>query len=685
MHPEEIPVWKPFLKRIPLFKDLSDEDLSRIAGLLKPLSLPRGATLFHQGDPGDAFFIITSGQVRLVTERQGRKTVTSFLGRGDTLGELALLSGEQRPMTAHLDATTEFLVLSKRDFSVVLRDNPGIPMQLSRTLSSRVMEQSRGRGEAKALQPQMIGLLALLEGADRVLFVLHFALALVEQSRRRVLLVDLGRKEPLAKALGLEPAVLTEEMFRGRDLHDPSIIGEFVQVHASGLGILTIPPGVLSGRFFRSIFLFMNLLRERSDFAVLSLGPELGDVEKSVLNEADRWMMAGSAAQRDAFLRLRSELDRFVPEPKKMLDVWVGEDSPPKFVHAAGREWARVIWPPSVGSAYRSGMSLFQAVNRSSKAKFGVESLARRVARMRLGLALGTGAALGYSLVGILKALKRASIPVDLVAGTSMGSVIGGFYSLGIEPEEIERVIRGVDKAWVWENLFWDLTLPRSGFFAGTTLLRFLSSIFEDKEFHELERQFSCVACDIETGEEVVFKEGRVAEAVRGSCGIPIIFQPFHYQGRFLVDGGLVDPVPVRIVRQMGADVVVSVNLTMPTAERKSAKGGAKSAAPAGGIDITRLKDLTLPEALKAPNVFQVFFQMIHTMEYEIAKSRGPLADVYIHPDLSDFSWTEFHRGRELIDAGEAVARPMIPKIRSLLPFFADSCKTNLKRSPWLG
>ncbi|MFA5137604.1 MAG: patatin-like phospholipase family protein [Elusimicrobiota bacterium] len=665
MHPDEIPVWRPFLKRVPLFQDLSEEDLERIAQLLKPLSLPRGATVFQQGDPGDAFYIVTSGQVRLLTERQGRQVVTGFLGRGDVLGEHSVLTGEPRPMTARLDSTSEFLVLSKKDFGSVLRDSPSIALQLSRTLSARLLRETRGFEEAQALQPKLLALLCGLDDADRTPLALAFAHALREQSRQRVLLVDMDPKGgSLAGALGLEPKVVTESMLQGLDLHDPRLLESFVQVHASGLGVLTVPSSVLGGRLFRSVFLFINLLREHSGFGVVCLGGTIGDVEKSVLNEADRWLLAGAQARKDEFLRLRSELGRFVPEPKSLLELWLGEGGPDE-TPDPDRESVRIPWSAEL----RSG-GVFEAMGRNPRSRSAVERLARRVAGLRVGLAMGTGAALGFSLVGVLKAFEKEHIPVDIVAGTSMGSVIGGLYALGMSPVEIERIVVGIDKAWVWENLFWDLTVPRSGLFAGTTLLRFLRSYFGTKEFRDLELPYACVATDIETGAEVLLQDGPVAEAVRASCGIPLIFQPFEHRGRFLVDGGLVSPNPVRALSQMGADILLAVNLTMPAGARKSTLR-------------ERRAHLPLPEGWASPHMMQVFFQMIYTMEYEIAKAGAPLAHITIHPDLSRFAWTELHRGRELIEAGERVVEEVLPKIKAMLPYFSDSCRVALGRGPW--
>ncbi|MFC1678958.1 patatin-like phospholipase family protein [Elusimicrobiota bacterium] len=333
---------------------------------------------------------------------------------------------------------------------------------------------------------------------------------------------------------------------------------------------------------------------------------------------------------------------------------------------------------------FKSGMSPFQVMAGFPRARTGTERLARRFARLRVGLALGTGAALGYALIGILKAFEREHIPIDIVAGTSIGSLMGGFYALGLTPTEVEEIAVGVDKAWVYENLFWDLTVPRAGIFSGTTLLRFIKSYFGRTEFHQMDLPFACVATDIETGEEIVFKEGPVAEAIRASCGIPLIFQPLAHHGRYLVDGGLVDPVPIRVVSQMGADILIAANLTMPAGERKSAlRNKRKQRPPLMSMALSEIKDLTLPKALRSPHLFQILFQMIYTMEYEIAKSRSALAHVNIHPDLSAFSWTEMHRAKEIIEAGEGIAETVMPKIKALLPYFSDSCKADIRRSHW--
>ncbi|MCX5787658.1 MAG: patatin-like phospholipase family protein [Elusimicrobia bacterium] len=688
MRPEEIAEWIPFLKRSILFRDLVAEDLEKLALRLQPLSLPKGATLYSRGEPGNSFYLIASGQVRLLAERGGREVVTAFLGRGDSLGEISLLTGEPRSVTVRLDTSSEFLVLSKKDFEEVVRETPSILVQLSRMIAQRMLTSQGGgaqpvEGEAADRQ-ELVMIVNALEAPARTLLTMHLALAVVEQTRRRVLLVDMSPETgAVAKAMGLKPVLTSEAMLREQDLRDPAVLRNLVSEHPSGLEVMSLPSVILGGRLYRGIFLLMNLLRESHDFVLVAAGRELGDVEKSILEEADQWVLLGSAATAGAFRALELEMGRIAPQQRRMVKVWVGspETATAPVLHREGA--VTIPWSDELAAEYGRGVSPYQALEKHPKTRRGIDRLARRIARLSVGLAMGTGAALGYSLIGILKGLKKAGIDVDMLAGTSMGSLIAGFQALGMEPEETAAIAMQVDKAWVYENLFWDLTVPRSGLFAGTTLHRFIRSYFGARQFHELELPFACVATDIETGEEVVLREGRVADAIRASCGIPLLFAPFHHEGRFLVDGGLVDPVPTQVLSQMGADVLISINLTMPAGQRKSSVRERHEAVFSRIADLSKLKELTLPEALKAPSMIEILFQMIYTMEYEIAQSRVNLAHVVIHPDLSGFHWTEMHRGKDLIEMGERVAEESVPKIKAILPFFADHCKLPARKSSW--
>lgn len=685
MIPEEIPVWEAFLKRIPLFAGLSGPDIARIAARMQALPLPKGSILFSQGDEPDALYIITSGQVRVVNPVRGLETVVAFLGRGEMLGEGGLLTGEPRTVTVTLTTTCEFLKLNRKDFEEILRVTPSILLHLSRILTKRLVETNRPVQRRAAERSQLIALNAALPRPDRILLTLHLALELMEQTRRRVILVDMSPDSgAVARALGLKPILATEESIRSMDLRDPDRIRSLAQQHPSGLEILSLSASTLGGRLYSGIYLFLNFLREVHDLVLAGLGPSLGDVERSVLAEADKAVLAGTDALRPQYRQLEAELLTLI-EPQRLLRVWLGESEVEEVSPVPGDRPQTFPWSEGIGEAFERSGSPYQPLEDHPKSRRAIQRLARRLVGLKVGLALGTGAALGHSLIGILKVFKKEGIPIDIIAGTSIGSLVGGLTALGLDPEEIEELALRVDKGWVYENLFWDLTLPRSGLFAGQTLLRFIRSYFGTREFQDLEFPFACVAADIETGEEIVLQEGRVAEAIRASCGLPLIFSPTRLGGRYLVDGGLVNPVPTSVVSDMGADLLIAVNLTMPAGDRqaglRSRRAKAGQALFQAPVDLASLRELTLPDLLKAPNMFEIFFQMIYTMEYEIAQSRTSLAHVVINPDLKGFSWTEMHRAKELIRAGQLVAQQYVPQIKALIPYFADYCKVPLRPS----
>lgn len=660
MKPEEVSTWDGFLKRTPLFGALSPEDLGKLAARLQLLSLPKGATLFKQGDESDAMYLIVSGHARRYRATDGVESLVAYLGRGDVVGETGLLTSAPRSSTVRVDATSELLKLPRKDFEEILREHPTILLHLSRTLANRLIEGGHAP-QPKSDQARLVALECALPKPQRALVGWRLAQELAAQTRKKVLVVDLA-PEPgdLARAAGLKPSALTEAELRGANLRDPAALAALSQEHHGGVRVLSVSPATLGGRLFGQLYLFLNAVRDSHELALICLGGPRGDVERSALMESDLILMAGCDEMRPQYRHMEVEVPPLAEDARRLLRLWVGELEPEDAPLLVGSERFMIPWS--------------EGAEVDPKAGKAIARLARRIGGTQVGLALGTGAALGHANIGILKVLKREGIPVDVIAGTSMGSIIAGCYAAGYEPEEIEELALRIDKAWVTENLFWDLTVPRSGIFAGETLLRFLRSYLGSREFSDMDIPFACVAADIETGEEVVLKQGRVAESVRASCGLPIIFEPTQLSGRWLVDGGLVNPVPTRVLADMGADILLAVNLTMPAGERKNdvrERHNRRLLDQPLSLETLRQAAMpVLPKAFRAPNVLEVFFQMIYTMEYEVAQSRLDLAHVTMYPELKGFSWTELHRAGEIIKAGERAAEEALPRLKALIPSF---------------
>ncbi len=673
MKPEEIQTWESFLKRTPLFSGLSVEDLSKLAARLQLLSLPKGATLFRQGDESDALYLIVSGHARRYRGVGAQETLSAYLGRGDVIGETGMLTSAPRSSTVRVDATSELLKLPRKDFEDILRVHPTILLHLSRTLAHRLIERDKPRPSSE--QARLVALDCALPRRDRALIAWRLGAELAAQTRKRVLIVDLA-PEPgeIARAAGLKPAPMSEAELRAANLRDPAALAALAQEHSSGVRILSVSPATLGGRMFSQLYLFLNAVRDSHDLALLCLGGPRGDVERAALTEADLILMAGCDAMRPQYRHMEVEVPPLAEESRRLLRVWIGDLEPEDAPLLIGAECVIVPWSEAASEVYERDGKAEAAFASEPKAAKAIGRLARRIGGVQVGLALGTGAALGHATIGVLKVLKREGIPVDMIAGTSMGSLIAGCYAAGYEPEEIEELALRIDKSWVYENLFWDLTLPRSGIFAGETLLRFIRSYMGSREFSDMEIPFACVAADIETGQEVVLRQGRVAEAIRASCGLPLIFEPTQLSGRWLVDGGLVNPVPTRVIADMGADILLAVNLTIPAGDRKTkVHERHKQRLLDQPLSLETLRQAALPvlpKAFQAPNFFEVFFQMIYTMEYEVAQSRLDLAHVTMFPDLKGFSWTELHRAAEIIRAGELAAEEALPRLRALIPSF---------------
>ena len=268
----------------------------------------------------------------------------------------------------------------------------------------------------------------------------------------------------------------------------------------------------------------------------------------------------------------------------------------------------------------------------------------------KVGLALGSSAARGFAHIGVLKALKEASIPVDMVAGTSMGAMIGACFAKEGEISAVEEI--AINTGWRELARLLDPKLGslRKGLIRGQRIEEFLYSLIGDAKFRDLKIPFAAIATDVNTGEEVVIREGSVIEAVRASISIPGVFVPVRLEGKCLVDGGLTNPVPADIVRDMGAKFIIAVNVLVEPQKSK------RTVSPPKG-----------DEMAEVPNIFNTLIQSIYIMEHEIIKSRMPKADIIISPDVSRIEAFEFYKGEEAILAGYEAARNALPRLRRLV------------------
>lgn len=318
------------------------------------------------------------------------------------------------------------------------------------------------------------------------------------------------------------------------------------------------------------------------------------------------------------------------------------------------------------------------------------DDLARRLAGRRVGIALGSGSARGLAHIGVLRALIEAGIRIDIVAGTSMGAFVGAMFAAG-KLGELEKAFRGM--GWQGIASLVDPVFPRSGLIDGMKIGEFVRRHVPQADIESLPIAFRAVATDISTGEEVVLDSGDLVEAVRASIAVPGVFTPVRCQDRVLVDGGLVDPVPVSTARAMGAEVVIAVDLNHDIISNRllraagEAEGNGKPLAQA----VTRVLEgfqgdypmlVQFREWLERkplPGIVDVLLASLYIMQARVTQATLQMdrPEILIQPPLGAVRFLEFDQAGDIIEIGyrsaaEQLARGLAPTTGLGEPGFGD-------------
>ncbi len=331
-----------------------------------------------------------------------------------------------------------------------------------------------------------------------------------------------------------------------------------------------------------------------------------------------------------------------------------------------------------------------------------------------VGLALGSGGARGWAHIGVIRALEDANIPITHVAGASIGAFVGAIYAAG-ELNALEEYVVSLD--WRMILSFFDLVFPKQGLLDGNRVYELLTEHLLDLRIEAIEMPFCCVATDLSKNREVRLQSGRLADAVRASISIPGVFTPFAHQGCYLADGGIVNPVPVDVARELGAEFVIAVNLNHahpdlaavadePSAASYIKRRRQQPEAPADGSEslgdtdpaesentateppswLTAIKEKyasvtgTIGDKVETwlstesadtsqPNIFDVIGTTLNIMEQRITVANLEVhqPDLLLQPRLSSYGIFDFDQAEDLIEIGYTAMTPHIEAIKDKL------------------
>ena len=252
----------------------------------------------------------------------------------------------------------------------------------------------------------------------------------------------------------------------------------------------------------------------------------------------------------------------------------------------------------------------------------------------KLGLALGGGAARGFAHIGVIQVLEENGIKPDLVVGTSAGSLVAAFYASGKTGAQLQWLADTMDESQLTD---WTIPFMSRGMLRGEALGRYVNSQLNGAKIEDLKMPLGIVATDLQTGDGILFRRGDIATAVRASSAVPSVFEPVRIGNKDYVDGGLVSPVPVRYARQMGADIVIAVDIS------------------------------SRPEDAKTSDMLKVLLQTFSIMGKSISQLEMTQAEVVVRPVMPDVGSTEFAARKKSIEAGRAAMKLALPALKAAL------------------
>jgi NTE family protein len=602
---------RDLLSRVPLLSSLNSEQLAALSDACDAREARAGDIVFRKGDPGDALYIVESGTLEAVLdEGTASEQVISRFIPGDFFGEMALLTGQPRSATVRARSDVRLLTLGKAPFDHAVATDPALALRLSQALSARLFDTNEQMSRNRT---RICTLIAIGDGEATAGLLIRLMESLRAHRGRRSVVVILGVEPP--PALGL-PAGGDRFHLEAEPIPSAPAAGRYVAMSAELLA--THPDAAIAAR--------LDALRQHHHQVIVWTSPEIALRRRAALHRSAATVVMGAG-------------QGVVGDVIRAMDMRSAELDAPVRVALTDEAAIRAPQLPA---------SRFPTIWLGGT---GIDSLARVMMGASIGLALSGGAAQGLAHLGVLEALLEAKIPIDMIAGTSGGALYGSMIASGLSIEAAQaRVILQtrrnlIDKA--------DLTLPRYGIIRGKRIERMIREAIGDITFDQLKYPFRAVATDLENGDEVVLSHGLVYRAVRASISIPGIFEPVRIDGRLLVDGAVVTPLPVRPVRAMGADFVIAVHVPAPgrvSDERKRAAG----------------KKLD-----EQHNMISTIFRSYAFAGDVLAQKASLEADVCIRPDVALFGWRDYKSAVDIIHAGRLAGRASVEKIRTQLPVAA--------------
>ncbi len=563
--------------------------------------------LFRSNDPGDALYIVINGRLSVtVTDAHGGTTVVGEASRGETVGEVGLLTGSPRSATVTAVRDTDVVRLSQATFERLHARYPRVMVQLSRIIARRTQQLVRSARPTTA-RAATFAVLQISPSAPHARFVERLVAALAAHGP--TIQLDSAR---IDRAFGLSGGAQID----ADDPMDVALVGWLAQQEAEHRYVVYEAASLWSSWTQRC-------LRQADRIVLLgdaSDPPAIGAVEELLWRSGVRVPVDLVLMQRDDCVQPSGTM------------AWLAQRRVHAHHHLRMRndqDWRRLV---------------------------------RRLTGRATGLALSGGAARGHAHVGVIRALDEAGVEIDLIGGTSMGALVGALLAMGATAPRMVDLARSFSA----RHKLFDLTLPLVSFLASARVTSILRALYSDVQIEDLWRPFFCVSSNLTSAAPLVHTTGPLWRALRASTAIPGIFAPVLDEGRILVDGGVLNNLPIDLVRERCEDgVVIGSNVT-PLEDRAHRY---RFSTAVSGWKVLFSTFNPFARQIEVPSLFET---ILRTVDVNIAQrmqslSFRQLADVLIQPQVNRFGMLDFDAYAELIAIGYQAALPHIPAIQEAL------------------
>ncbi len=670
------------LSTCPLFMGLSQWELKAISQLMRLVEYKRDETVYEEGVEAEAFYVVVSGRFEASHSTGAKRRVLAYLRRGDYFGEMSLLTNEPHSATIRSLSDSLILELKKDDFKRTIEHNATVSLEISRRLTARL--KGIDVHSRSLLKSDLISIYSNQQRVGRTAFTINLAASLFRETGQKTILLDMSptgsdvtSKLHMAKKVPLN-------QFHGIENRPADALSDFISKHPVGFEVLSVAHEEGDSIGPNIIISLLNHLAIEYRFILIDLPSHMDEMVYKTLMQSDAvYLVTDSNLSNISEVRdVISTVEKNTSFPQEKISVVIHEvfygvrtTTIVKKELFGSRMCYSLPETPEIKEHDARSLNPFVVDEPHADYSRVIRHIARRISNTLVGLVLGSGAALGLAHIGVLKVLERERIPIDMIAGSSIGALIAALYAVGRSSAEIEAATTDIGGVWKLLRLMDVNWIPVRGLLDGKRIMKQYKQHLGNSTFDDCKIPLKIVGANLSTRQVTVLDSGLIADAVRISIAIPAIINPVKVGNDWMVDGGILSPLPIRTLEQAGANKIIAVNV-LPTTRDILEKRIILEEAQEKESRLIRQKNFIKRGSYRVskfmgrrffPNIFDILMNTIQYMETEISEIEGEAADLLIRPVLTNSSWVDFFKPQAFIKRGEDETMKLLPKIKALV------------------